>query len=89
MEYWCRLKELLKSQKITQEKLCKSCGISIATFVSWIHNERLPDLNSAVKIAAFLNTSVEYLVTGEDRNPLAAENAALKEKIQKVLEVLK
>ncbi|WP_294429135.1 helix-turn-helix transcriptional regulator [uncultured Treponema sp.] len=64
MEFWQRVKELLKSQKLTQDKLCKSCDISLATFVSWIHNERLPDLTSAIKIAEALNTSVEFLVSG-------------------------
>jgi len=64
MEFWQRVKKLLKSQKLTQDQLCKSCNISLATFVSWIHNERLPDLTSAIKIAKALNTSVEFLVFG-------------------------
>ena len=68
MEFWQRVKEFIKSQKLTQERLCKSCDISLATFVSWIHNDRLPDLDSAIKIAKFLNTSAEYLVTGKDDN---------------------
>ena len=68
MEFWQRVKELIKSQKLTQEKICSSCDISLSTFVSWIHNERLPDLISALKIAKALNTSVEYLVTGKDSN---------------------
>lgn len=66
MEFWIRLKALMKSQKITQEKLCKTCDISLATFVSWIHNNRLPDLLSAIKIAQTLGTTVEFLVTGKE-----------------------
>lgn len=80
MEFWQRLKGLLKSQKITQAKLCESCEISLATFVSWIHNERLPDLISAVKIAQCLNTSVEYLVTGEESRHDVRELQELKAK---------
>ena len=66
MDFWQRVKEIIKTQKLTQEKLCKSCDISLATFVSWIHNDRLPDLTSAIKIAEILNTSVEFLVNGKE-----------------------
>ena len=90
MEFWQRVKELLKSQKLTQDKLCKSCDISLATFVSWIHNERLPDLTSAVKIAEALNTSVEFLVSG---NPPTFPKDESKEKAaalaQKIINLLK
>lgn len=81
MEYWQRTKSLIKSQNLTQEKLCKLCNISLATFVSWIHNERLPDLESAVKIASALNTSVEFLVTGNETDSAAKELKDLKEKL--------
>ena len=64
MDFWIRIKDLIKTNKLTQEKLCKICNISLATFVSWIHNERLPDLESAIKIAKTLNVTVEFLVTG-------------------------
>ena len=81
MEYWQRTKSLIKSQNLTQEKLCKLCNISLATFVSWIHNERLPDLESAVKIASALNTSVEFLVTGNETDSATKELKDLKEKL--------
>lgn len=64
MEFWKNVKTLIKTKKTTQEKLCKCCEISLATFVSWIHNERIPDALSAYKIATELDTTVEFLVTG-------------------------
>lgn len=81
MDYWKRVKTLIKSKNLTQEKICKTCGISLATFVSWIHNERLPDLLSAVKIASVLNTSVEFLVTGKEPDKAAEELEQLKAKL--------
>ncbi len=81
MEFWKRVKELLKSQKLTQEKLCKSCDISLATFSSWIHNERLPDLMSATRIADVLETSVEFLVTGQESDLAKKKTGELKKKI--------
>ncbi|MCR5436187.1 MAG: helix-turn-helix transcriptional regulator [Treponema sp.] len=81
MEFWIRLKALMKSQKITQEKLCKTCDISLATFVSWIHNNRLPDLLSAIKIAQTLGTTVEFLVTGKNDNAAEQQLKELKAKL--------
>lgn len=85
MEFWKRVKELSKSQKLTQEKLCKSCGISLATFSSWIHNERLPDLMSAILIADTLNTSVEFLATGMEQDKSAEELKRIKSALSELL----
>ncbi|MDR1903129.1 MAG: helix-turn-helix domain containing protein, partial [Treponema sp.] len=42
------------------------CGISFPTFRNWIARNRLPDAIETYRIAQALNTSVEYLVTGEN-----------------------
>ena len=89
MEFWRKVKELIKSQKLTQEKICKTCDISLATFVSWIHNERLPDLISAIKIAESLNTSVEYLVSGKTpKQPKDLSKEQAIELAQKIIDTL-
>ena len=86
--FWERVKELIKRNSTTQEWLASQCDVSLGMVKSWIFNKRLPDAAQAVRIAKALQTSVEYLVTGEETNPLAQENAMLKEKIQKAKEVL-
>jgi transcriptional regulator with XRE-family HTH domain len=88
MEFWIRTKSLLRNRKITQENFCKECDISLATFVSWMHNNRAPDVYSAYKIAHALGTSVEYLVTGEDMSESARKLETIKLKLQELQECL-
>ena len=66
--YWSRVKELLKKNKKTQVELCKETEIILGTMKGWQVNNRLPGSEESVKIAKALNTSVEYLVTGQESN---------------------
>lgn len=66
MLFWNNVNNLIKSQKSTQDILCKQTGISINTLRGWISKGVLPRTDEAVKIATALHTSVEYLVTGKE-----------------------
>lgn len=66
-QFWNRVKELIKQNKITQETLAQECGVTINVLKSWIFNNRLPDVAQAIYIAKTLNTSVEYLVRGIEK----------------------
>lgn len=85
--FWERVKELIKRNSTTQEWLASQCDVSLGMVKSWIFNKRLPDAAQAVRIAKALQTSVEHLVTGEDTNPLAQENAMLKEKLANIARI--
>jgi transcriptional regulator with XRE-family HTH domain len=88
MEYWARVKKLIKSQNTTQEWLANHCEISLNTFKGWIAKKVLPNAAQAVAIAAALNTTVEYLVTGiEPPAQLAAGSMA--QEYSQVIENLK
>ena len=52
---------------ITKKDLAEKIKISYNTLQSWITKDRLPDAEQAVKIAEYLNTTVEYLVTGNQK----------------------
>lgn len=82
-----RLERLIKERKLTQVAVADSVGIRRPTISDWKKNGSYPTADVAVKIAKLLNVSVEYLVTGEDTNPLAQENALLKEKLKKISEI--
>ncbi|MDR2482084.1 MAG: helix-turn-helix domain-containing protein, partial [Treponema sp.] len=56
----------------TQDWVAKKAGISFNTLQGWISKEIFPRVNEAVRIAAVLNTSVEYLVTGAVQDNKAA-----------------
>ena len=80
MLFWTNVNNLNKLQKITQEALCKEVCISLNTLRGWVSKNVLPRADEAVKIAKALNTTVEYLVTGEQTDK-AKELAELKAKI--------
>ncbi len=86
--FWERVKKLIKENSTTQEWLASQCDVSLGMVKSWIFNKRLPDAAQAARIASALDTSVEYLVTGEDNSPYMEENAQLKDRIQKAVEIL-
>lgn len=58
------LKEELLFQGLTQKELAEKTNISVNTIRGWFSKDLIPDVFTAVKIAKALNTSVEFLVSG-------------------------
>ena len=65
--FFSRIEELLKEKKKTQKDMVVHIGVSAQSFTNWKARNSIPSADIAVKIAQFLNTSVEYLVTGEEK----------------------
>ena len=65
-EFWNRVKELIKEQNKTQIELCEFCGLNLHAFRNKIALNTNPNVIDAYKIAAYLNTTVEFLVTGNE-----------------------
>lgn len=76
-----RLERLIKESHTTQAALADSIGLRRTTISDWKRNGSYPSADVAVRIAERLNTSVEYLVTGTEKNTAAVELKALKEKL--------
>ena len=83
--FWQNVKTQIKAQNTTQEWLCKECGFILSSFRNRISLKRYPTVIEAYKIAQALNTTVEYLVTGEDTSPYKQELDKLKAAIIPVL----
>ena len=64
---WERVKRLLKNNKLTQSMAAEACGVKLTTFQSWIRKDYYPTILSGYELARFLGVSVEYLVTGNER----------------------
>lgn len=64
LDFWIRVKDSLDYLGISQKELAGKIHESYNTLQSWISKDRLPDAEQAVKIARELQTSVEFLVTG-------------------------
>ena len=58
LDFWNRVKALIKENKITQEMLANKAGISFNNLKQQIFYNRYPTADEAVKIAQVLNTTV-------------------------------
>ena len=66
VKFWSRVKLQIKAHNLSQAKFAEHIGMRPATFYGWIYHKRIPDIISALYIAAALGVSLEYLVFGED-----------------------
>ena len=87
LDFWMRVKELLKAQNATQDKIAKQINERADTFSKWIQKDRLPDAAQSYKIAVALGVSVEYLVTGKEPDNSEKIKQA-KELLYKTIETL-
>jgi len=60
-----RLETLLKEKKVTQKELAEFLNIRRPTISDWKKNGAVPSADIALKIAKYLDTTVEFLVYGE------------------------
>lgn len=66
MEFWNRVSKLAKEKKLRQVDICEKTNINYKTYQSWIVHSRLPDARDGLKLAKLLNTSLDYLINGEE-----------------------
>jgi transcriptional regulator with XRE-family HTH domain len=59
--------QLLQSYSITAYKFCKDTGISQSTISTWKKKGNLISGELAKIIAGYFNVSVDYLMTGEEK----------------------
>ena len=61
-----QFRKVLSEQKVTQYKLLKDKVISGGNIDSWFNKKRIPHIDSIIKLAQYLNVSMDYLVGRED-----------------------
>lgn len=66
MSFSENLKAELFFNSIKAIDLSRETKISYSTILSYLNKNVLPRVDQAVKIATYLNVSVEYLVTGKE-----------------------
>lgn len=89
--FYERLYRLLKEKNIQQKELADICGISSNGISTWKVTGSYPRADIAVKIAAALGVTVEYLITGElpgidNTDKLAYDVSVLPEKKRRVVQ---
>lgn len=86
MNFFERLEELIKEQNVSKKDLAAFAGITTQSFYDWSKRNTIPAADIALKIAQYLNTSVEYLLTGVETNEYKIKYDSLRTKIQKLLD---
>lgn len=89
--FWNRVKALLREKNMTQKELAKKAMLSYHLIAGQIRRDIYPLVSDAVKVAAALDTSVEFLTTGKIDQPNNQSNeevAILKDKINQAIKIL-
>ena len=61
-----RVDSKLKELNLKRQVLAEYCKFSIQTFTDWKRRDSIPSADIALKIANYLNVSVEWLITGDE-----------------------
>ena len=77
MDFWTRLKGKIREKNTTQEWIALKIGVPFGTFRNWLVRKTYPDLKQGLEIAGLLDTSAEYLVTGNGPDILSDEERNL------------
>jgi len=75
LNFYERVKTLVKSKKTTIEYVVGEAGLSLASYNAYRRHENLPRADEALKIAQVLGTTVEYLLIGDVTEQTASEKA--------------
>ena len=62
--------DLCEIKNVTPYRVAKECGFSGVSLSDWKSGKSTPNADKLIKIARYLGTTVEYLVTGENDIPL-------------------
>jgi transcriptional regulator with XRE-family HTH domain len=77
MDFWEILKDTIKDKDLTQERIAAKIHVPIGTFKNWLTRRTYPNARQIVEIGHLLDTSVEYLITGVERENITAEERRL------------
>lgn len=65
-DYWNRVWKKLTEKNISLKELSEGTNVSYGVMRQYKTNNRLPKTDVQVKIASYLDTTVEYLITGKE-----------------------
>ncbi len=71
-----RLRSLREEKEITQEELGKLFSVTKTAISLYESDKRFPDQDTLIKLAAFFNVSVDYLLgVSDEKGPFSASDA--------------
>lgn len=66
--FWQNVIDLLEKQEKSRKELAQYAHFDVSNIGKGLKSNNIPNAETAVLIANFLHTSVEFLVTGKDTN---------------------
>jgi len=84
-ELWDRVKTLCKKNQITHIEMCEKANIDLGRFKAQLARNGEPKVSDALAIARVLKVSVEYLITGTEKNDYKIKYENFKDKIERAL----
>jgi SOS-response transcriptional repressor LexA len=77
MDFSERLETLIKAKNTSQKAIAEYLCIRRPSISDWKNLETIPGADIAIKLAKYLNVSVEYLITGKDESGFTPEQRDL------------
>jgi Predicted transcriptional regulators len=81
--------KLLKEQGVTPYQVSKATGVAQSSLSDWKNGKSKPKYEKMVKIADYFNVSVDYLLTGEQKETAPAEAEADDDEMADLLETIR
>ncbi|MGI5096542.1 helix-turn-helix transcriptional regulator [Treponema socranskii] len=72
-----RIDELLKQRNLKRQVLADAVKFNVANIAHWKNRGNVPAADTALKIAQFFGTSVEWLITGKDPDGISDNDKKL------------
>lgn len=72
-----RIDGRLKEKNLKRKALAEACGFNVANITKWDKYSSLPLADTALDIANYFGVSVEWLLTGREREGLTEEERRL------------
>lgn len=85
-EFYNRIKTVLNSNNLSLGDLCKAIDTPYQNFVNKRTRRTYPNVIDCYRIAQFLNVSVEYLLTGKEKD--SPDNSVLQDKLDKIARIV-
>lgn len=86
-DFYSRIESLLKEQKKTQKEFAEAVGLSAPqAYITLRTRGTLPKADTALKMAQYLGTSVEYLLTGTEKDLYKGRFEKLLQEMQSVID---
>lgn len=77
MEFVDRIDLKLKEKNLKRVAMCEDIGIDTSIMTAWNKRGTIPSAEVVLKIANYLDVSMEWLITGKEADGLSEEEADL------------